>query len=141
LRGRSGGVTRQIVAKPAAFTSCLANLDIPARPEWSEWTRALRRAQEAYAALPTPLLAPDGPARMDTVMAILVPDLLSDSIVTFGAGNHTAWAHRYFPTRAYPSLLSTRNGAMGYSVPSAVAASLANPGRRVVALAGDGEYA
>jgi acetolactate synthase I/II/III large subunit len=140
LRGRSGAVTHQLLAKPPAFTSGLVNLDIPARPEWQEWTRTLRQAQEAYAALPQALIEPDGPARMNTVMALLVPDLPNDAIVTFGAGNHTAWATRFFPTRVYPSLLSTRNGAMGYSVPSAVAASLANPGRRVVAIAGDGEY-
>ncbi len=140
LRGHSGAVTHQVVAKPAAFASDLVNLDLPVRPEWTEWTRGLRRAQEAYAALPEPLVEPDGPARMSTVMAILVPDLPDDAIVTFGAGNHTAWAQRFFPTRAYPSLLSTRNGAMGYSVPAAVAASLAHPGRRVVAVAGDGEY-
>ncbi len=60
--------------------------------------------------------------------------------MTFGAGEHTNWAHRYFPTMEYASMLSARNGSMGYSIPSAVAASLARPGRRVVTVAGDGEF-
>jgi acetolactate synthase-1/2/3 large subunit len=37
-------------------------------------------------------------------------------------------------------MLSARNGSMGYSIPAAVAASLAYPGRRVVTVAGDGEF-
>jgi acetolactate synthase-1/2/3 large subunit len=77
---------------------------------------------------------------MDTLMANLVPRLPEDALVTFGAGEHTNWAHRYFPTRRYASMISARNGSMGYSVPSAIAASLAGPGRRVVTIAGDGEF-
>ena len=37
-------------------------------------------------------------------------------------------------------MISARNGSMGYSVPSAVAASLNYPGRRVISIAGDGEF-
>jgi acetolactate synthase-1/2/3 large subunit len=37
-------------------------------------------------------------------------------------------------------MLSARNGSMGYSVPSAIAASLETPGRRVITIAGDGEF-
>jgi acetolactate synthase I/II/III large subunit len=77
---------------------------------------------------------------MDTLMANLVPRLPEDAMVTFGAGEHTNWAHRYFPTRRYASMISARNGSMGYSVPSAIAASLAEPRRRVVTIAGDGEF-
>ena len=68
------------------------------------------------------------------------PRLPEDAMVTFGAGEHTNWAHRYFTTRRYASMISARNGSMGYSVPSAIAASLADPRRRVVTIAGDGEF-
>jgi len=37
-------------------------------------------------------------------------------------------------------MISARNGSMGYSVPSGIAASLQYPGRRVVTIAGDGEF-
>jgi acetolactate synthase-1/2/3 large subunit len=37
-------------------------------------------------------------------------------------------------------MISARNGSMGYSIPSAVAASLSHPGRRIVTIAGDGEF-
>jgi acetolactate synthase-1/2/3 large subunit len=139
LRGRSGPVSRQILAKPDAFVRDLAGISLPAKEEWKAWTARMRTEQQRFAALPPAAPAP-GRARMDTLMANLVPRLPEDAMVTFGAGEHTNWAHRYFPTRRYASMISARNGSMGYSVPSAIAASLAEPGRRVVTIAGDGEF-
>lgn len=138
LRGRSGPVSRQIVAKPDAFVRDLLEIDLPVKEEWKAWTARMRAEQTSFAALPT--AAAEGPAKMDTLMANLVPRLPQDAMVTFGAGEHTNWAHRYFPTRRYASMISARNGSMGYSIPSAIAASLASPQRRVVTIAGDGEF-
>ncbi len=139
LRGRSGPVSRQILAKPEAFVRDLEGINLPVKEEWKAWTGRMRGEQERFAALP-PAAPAAGQARMDTLMANLVPRLPKDSLVTFGAGEHTNWAHRYFPTRRYASMISARNGSMGYSVPSAIAASLAQPRRRVVTIAGDGEF-
>ncbi|WP_407708963.1 thiamine pyrophosphate-dependent enzyme [Arthrobacter nitrophenolicus] len=139
LRGRSGPVSRQVLAKPEAFVRDLRNIHLPVKDEWKAWTGRMRAEQERFAALP-PAAPAAGQARMDTLMANLVPRLPADAMVTFGAGEHTNWAHRYFPTRRYVSMISARNGSMGYSVPSAIAASLADPRRRVVTIAGDGEF-
>ncbi len=139
LRGRSGPVSHQIVAKPDVFARDLSKLELPVKDEWRQWSARMRAEQESFSALP-PATPGEGPARMDTLMANLVSALPSDAIVTFGAGEHTNWAHRYFPTRRYASMLSARNGSMGYSVPSAIAASLAYPDRRVVTIVGDGEF-
>ncbi|WP_230121317.1 thiamine pyrophosphate-binding protein, partial [Arthrobacter sp. Bi83] len=139
LRGRSGPVSYQILAKPDVFIRDLAKIDLPVKDEWTAWTSKMRAEQVAFAALPSATPSP-GPARMDTLMANLVPTLPHDAMVTLGAGEHTNWAHRYFPTQRYASMISARNGSMGYSVPSAIAASLEYPGRRVVTIAGDGEF-
>jgi acetolactate synthase-1/2/3 large subunit len=139
LRGRSGPVSYQILAKPDVFIRDLAKIDLPVKDEWTAWTSKMRAEQVAFAALP-PATPSAGPARMDTLMANLVPTLPHDAMVTLGAGEHTNWAHRYFPTQRYASMISARNGSMGYSVPSAIAASLEYPGRRVVTIAGDGEF-
>ncbi|WP_159706798.1 thiamine pyrophosphate-dependent enzyme [Arthrobacter sp. 18067] len=139
LRGRSGPVSWQIVAKPDVFVRDLVEIDLAVKDEWRQWTSQMRREQVEFATLPSATPS-QGPAKMDTLMANLVPTLPDDAIVTFGAGEHTNWAHRYFPTRGYASMISARNGSMGYSVPSAIAASLATPGRRVVTIAGDGEF-
>ncbi|WP_262103803.1 thiamine pyrophosphate-dependent enzyme [Arthrobacter sp. Marseille-P9274] len=139
LRGRSGPVSWQIVAKPDVFVRDLVMMDMPVKEEWKAWTQRMRTEQEKFAALP-PAEPSAGQARMDTLIANLVPTLPEDAVITLGAGEHTNWAHRYFPTERYASMISARNGSMGYSIPSAVAASLAHPGRRVVTIAGDGEF-
>ena len=139
LRGRSGAVSWQIVAKPDVFVRDLVKMDLPVRDEWRAFTERMRSEQEKFAALP-PAEPAEGRARMDTLMANLVPTLPKDAIVTLGAGEHTNWAHRYFPAERFASMISARNGSMGYSVPSAIAASLNFPGRRVVTIAGDGEF-
>ncbi|MGB9035925.1 acetolactate synthase [Arthrobacter sp. UCD-GKA] len=139
LRGRSGPVSHQIVSKPDVFVRDLVMMEFSGKPEWRSFTERMRGEQEKFAALP-PATPSAGPARMDTLMANLVPSLPKDAIITLGAGEHTNWAHRYFPTEEYASMISARNGSMGYSVPSAIAASLNFPGRRVVTIAGDGEF-
>ncbi|RKQ35169.1 thiamine pyrophosphate-dependent enzyme [Kocuria tytonis] len=139
MRGRSGAVTYQIVAKPDIFVRDLVQLDLPVKDSWKDWCHRMRRQQEEFSA-PQPLPEQDGPATMDTMMAALVDSLPDDAMVTFGAGEHTNWAHRYFPTNGYASMISARNGSMGYSIPSAVAASLNFPDRRIVSIAGDGEF-
>ena len=139
LRGRSGAVSHQIVAKPDVFVRDLVMMDLPVKAEWKTWTERMRAEQEKFAALP-PAEPTAGQARMDTLMSNMVRGLPEDAMVTLGAGEHTNWAHRYFPTQQYASMLSARNGSMGYSIPSAIAASLAHPGRRVVTIAGDGEF-
>lgn len=139
LRGRSGPVSYQIVSKPDVFVRDLVRIDLPAKVAWREWTARLRNQQVEFST-PASMTPTEGRARMDTMMAHLVAGLPEDAMCTFGAGEHTNWAHRYFPAQGYASMISARNGSMGYSVPSAVAASLRFPGRRVVTIAGDGEF-
>ena len=63
-----------------------------------------------------------------------------DAIVTNGAGNHTAWVHRFWRFHDYPSQLAPTSGAMGYGVPAAVAAKAVAPERTVVCFSGDGDF-
>lgn len=68
----------------------------------------------------------------------------ADAIFTNGAGNYSGWLHRYY---RYGGLaltgrtqLAPTSGAMGYGVPAAVAASLLQPRRTVINIAGDGDF-
>jgi acetolactate synthase-1/2/3 large subunit len=60
-----------------------------------------------------------------------------DTIVTSDAGNFAQFMHRYWCFTAPRSQLGPSNAAMGYAVPAAVAAKLAEPRRTVVAMVGD----
>lgn len=73
-------------------------------------------------------------------LAIARNELPADAIVCNGAGNFTGWWHRYWHYAGHPSQLAPTAGAMGYGIPAAVAAALRFPERRVVAVAGDGDF-
>jgi len=48
------------------------------------------------------------------------------------------WVHRFFRYKLYGTQLAPQSGAMGYGVPSGVAASIRYPDRIVVSFNGDG---
>ena len=72
------------------------------------------------------------------VIATLERTLPPDAIVTTDAGHFGGWAARGLWVRRPGTYLGSTAGAMGFGLPAAVAASLASPGRPVVALVGDG---
>jgi acetolactate synthase-1/2/3 large subunit len=67
--------------------------------------------------------------------------LPADSIVTTDAGNFGLWLARGYRVRRGGRFLGPTSGAMGYGLPAAIAASLAQPDRTVVAICGDGGFA
>ncbi len=81
-----------------------------------------------------------GPVDMGIVMEYLRENLPPDAIITNGAGNFADWPNKMFNYQCANTTLAPISGAMGYSVPSAVAAKLAYPERIVVSFAGDGDF-
>ena len=75
--------------------------------------------------------------RLMTELNALLSD---DAIVTTDAGNFTLWPQRLRLYRRPGRLLAPINGAMGYGVPSGIAASLVHPDRTVVTFVGDGGF-
>ena len=108
-----------------------------------EWKKQARAAHEEYLAWNRPVAMP-GVLHYGEVIAWLSQNLPEDAIVTNGAGNFASWLHRHFRYRGWQgggrTQLAPTSGSMGYSVPAAVAAKIAEPERRVVAVAGDGEF-
>jgi acetolactate synthase-1/2/3 large subunit len=98
------------------------------------WLAQLRGNYERYVA-PSTRRAKLDPAR---VIQALRDTLEPDAILTNGAGNYSAWAHRYYPFSRPHTQLAPTSGAMGYGVPAAIAAKLQHPSRQVICLAGDG---
>jgi acetolactate synthase-1/2/3 large subunit len=105
----------------------------------ARWREATREARAQYEAWSAPLPMP-GAVQLGEIVQWLSQALPEDAIVTNGAGNFSAWLHRHFRYKRYRTQLAPTSGSMGYSVPAAVAAKIAEPARTVVAVAGDGEF-
>ncbi|MCB1384546.1 MAG: thiamine pyrophosphate-binding protein [Nitratireductor sp.] len=88
------------------------------------------------------LAVPGQPGDLDmgAVIAHLRAVLPEDTILTNGAGNFAIWPNKHLPVAGRMRLLAPQSGAMGYGVPAAVAARLAEPQRTVLCFAGDGDF-
>ena len=115
------------------LTQALAGLPTPETVAWSDWTKAARDDYLAYLK-PFPV---SGDLNFGAVLTHL-RETLPDAIVTNGAGLHTAWGHRFWRFKNFPSQLGPTSGAMAYGFPAAISAKLLYPQREVVCLAGDG---
>lgn len=114
--------------------------DLKAR--WNPWVLRLRQGFESFS---TPKFSPHHPAStnpgmldMGAIWQVLCTELPDDVIITNGAGNYTAWAHRFYRYQSFGSQLAPTSGAMGYGLPAAIGGQLAHPKRPVLCLAGDG---
>jgi acetolactate synthase-1/2/3 large subunit len=109
--------------------------ELRVEPRWGEWTAAARADYEAWQQ-PGPM-----PGTLDLGQCIAhLRERVPDAIITNGAGNFSAWVHRFWRWHEYPTQLAPTSGAMGYGVPAAVVAKLLAPERTVICFAGDGDF-
>ena len=102
------------------------------------WRDATADAHEEYLQSVEPTAGLPGPVEMGKVMACLRERLPPETILTTDAGNFSAWMHRHYVYRTFPSQIGPTSGAMGYGIPAAIAARHVYPDRPVVAFCGDG---
>ena len=116
------------------FAEMAAKLAAVDSSGWREWTH---RGREDYlknlehGAMP-------GTLDLGEVMAFLRKRLPENAILTNGAGNYSGWIQRFYQYTGFRTQLAPTNGAMGYGVPSGVAAKVVHPDRVVVSFSGDG---
>ncbi len=124
--------TLGIQAGPNAFAAALR----PVKSGWADWRVKGRAAWEAGFDAP----AQPSPVDMVAVTAHLREVLPEDAVLTNGAGNFTVWPNKFYKFGPRARLLAPQSGAMGYGLPAAVAAKVADPSRVVVCFAGDGDF-
>ncbi|PKL37298.1 MAG: acetolactate synthase, large subunit, biosynthetic type [Spirochaetae bacterium HGW-Spirochaetae-1] len=68
--------------------------------------------------------------------------VMDDSaIITTDVGQHQMWTAQMYPFRRPRGLLTSGGlGTMGFGLPAAIGAALANPGRNVLCISGDGSF-
>lgn len=123
-----------ILASAAGFAAALQRIG---PVDGRAWAAGTRQARADYEAWQTPTLSP-GNVQMAQIVKWLGEALPADAVLCNGAGNYATWLHRFHRYRRHTAQLAPTSGSMGYGVPAAVAAKLANPQRTVVAFAGDG---
>ncbi len=123
-----------ILSSLSAFADWLAEIEAPSSIVWSDWTKT---AHADYEENVKPVETP-GALKLEQVVTSLNELLEEDAIIANGAGNFTAWVHRYFRYKAYRTQLAPTSGSMGYGLPAAISAKIQYPHRQVVCFSGDG---
>ena len=122
-----------------AAARSLEVLSAPTELPWVDWTQA---AHDDYLNNLKPQALP-GDIDMPAIVATLQKHLPEDAVLTNGAGNFASWMHRFYKhhglVKGHKTQLAPTVGAMGYGVPSGIAANLLT-GRVAFTMAGDGDF-
>jgi acetolactate synthase-1/2/3 large subunit len=126
-----------INASPTAFAAVLEGLQPPNDITWRTETKTANADYRAWTDKATPQ---PGGVNFGEIIVWLRENLPDDAIVCSGAGNFSAWIHRFYRFRRYATHIGPCSGSMGYGVPSAVAMKTLHPDRAVIAISGDGDF-
>lgn len=124
-----------LVADPVRMLQLLAAKPSvpPARKAWGSRIKAFIDDFMAF----SPRQVSDG-VDFGSVVAALSRHAPKNAVVTTDSGNVSTWLHRHWRLSPKNLLLGAIGGAMGFGVPSAVAAGLQYPGRTIICFVGDG---
>ncbi|PLS19848.1 thiamine pyrophosphate-binding protein [Neptunicoccus cionae] len=126
-----------LVASPAETANALEGVNLGRADDWSDWCGKLHADYLADTEMPD---SQEWELDMGAALCQIRDSLPEDTVVTLDAGNHTGWAQRYLRFGRPGRIVGSTCGAMGYSVPAAVAASVLEPERLVLSFVGDGGF-
>jgi acetolactate synthase I/II/III large subunit len=129
--GKLRGVELGIAADArSVLEQLLPRLDERARPRWRARLASLRERH--------PLPCPTGPHSISALFGCIAGRLDAETLVTTDVGQHQMWAAQLLPFRRPRQLLTSGGlGSMGFGLPAAIGAALADRGR-VICVSGDG---
>lgn len=110
--------------------------DIKTSGVWHEWAKGRRAAFEEVSSL---TVTKDDVINKH-IIAMLKNKLPKDAVLTNDAGNFAGWLHAFYKFTKKHTYLGPTSGAMGYGMPAALGAKLANKEKVVVSLSGDGGF-
>ncbi|WP_223806039.1 thiamine pyrophosphate-binding protein [Ornithinibacillus gellani] len=109
---------------------------LPIDVQWHNWSE---RANEAYVS-GSNMPASDSSTIQDQIITSIMERVPEDTIFTNDAGNFAGWLHAYYRFTKKHTYVGPTSGAMGYGLPAAIGAKLANQEKKVIAMAGDGGF-
>jgi acetolactate synthase-1/2/3 large subunit len=136
------GIVADARAGLAALLEEVQRVDKGASQRRSEYLAEVQRLREAWLAQVRELAASDHvPVTFSRLIAELRAFLERDAIVVTSSGNAQAqWFQEAMVYAPKTNLTTGGFSTMGWTVPAALGAKLAAPGRQVVGLVGDGDF-
>lgn len=116
----------------AALSQLVTGVEPKMHSDWNAYLQALRQAH--------PFVVPEKESISPQFAISLLSEVTKgDAIVSLGVGQHQMWAMQHYQSRRSRSFLSSSGfGTMGYGLPAAIGAKIADPERQVIDIDGDG---
>jgi pyruvate oxidase len=103
------------------------------------WVDRLAELRAQWLNRLAPEIQADGyPVAPGYLIKTLEETIAEDAVVAVDVGDHAVWFNRIFAGERQDVLISGSWRTMGFGLPAAISAKLANPHRQVIALVGDG---
>jgi acetolactate synthase I/II/III large subunit len=101
-----------------------------------EWTGSIERIKSEHPLPPPQSNDPLNPLNLMQSISVIARN---DTIITTDVGQHQMWVAQGYPFRAPRTFLTSGGlGTMGFGLPAAIGAALANPDKQVICISGDG---
>jgi acetolactate synthase-1/2/3 large subunit len=101
-----------------------------------EWTGRIKTIKSEH---PLPLPQSNDPLNPLNLIQSISTILNNDAIITTDVGQHQMWVAQGYPFRTPRTFLTSGGlGTMGFGLPAAIGAALANPDKQVICISGDG---
>ena len=139
--GRNRGVAVGIAGDVEATLRQLT--EEAARHKWSDlpWIDELRAERAQWREHLESLAIPETPMHAMFVHRAVMQNIAPDDYLVFDGGDYCHFGRAYLPARMPKSwLYVSPSGMLGHTLPTALAAKLAHPERRVLAFSGDGAF-
>lgn len=136
-RSELGKIKQPHVAIQGDVADVLAQLtpQVAAQPR-DEWRQMVADLQREF---PSPIPQGSDPLTHYGLINAVAACVNDEAIVTTDVGQHQMWVAQAYPlNRPRQWLTSGGLGTMGFGLPAAVGAALANPQRKVICFSGDG---
>lgn len=100
----------------------------------TEWVNRILEFKEKY-----PLPSFDDPLHPTNLIPFVASKVPEDTIITTDVGEHQMWTAQRYPLRKVKTLLTSGGlGTMGFGLPTAIGAAVANPDKTILCFSGDG---
>ncbi len=131
---KNKSATFSVVGDVKQFLQAL--LPIIKKDSRQEWRSYIQLKKEEYSFMSEKNTNPLNPLNLIRLISELVSP---DTIISTDVGQHQMWTAQTYPFRRPRTLLTSGGlGTMGFGMPAAIGAALANPQKRVICISGDG---